>query len=146
MKRFEALSSVAFGALFGFILSRTGATRFDYLHDMFMFRAFQMYGVIGTAIPIAMLGFWWVRRQKAAGRLPASVRLPARRFHPGVVPGAALFGLGWGLSGTCPGPAIIQVGEGHLIALVTVAGILAGNGLYHLVHARYFHWQPERCG
>ena len=146
MKGNGAASSVAFGALFGFILSRAGATRFDYLHDMFVFRAFHMYGVIGTAIPVVMLGFWWIRRQKAAGRLPATVRLPARRFHPGVVPGAVLFGLGWGLSGTCPGPAIIQVGEGHLVALVTVGGILLGNWLYHVVHARYFHWQPERCG
>ena len=143
MKR--ALSSVGFGALFAFILSRSGATSFTYLHNMFTFRAFHMFGLIGTAIPVAMAGLWWVRREKAAGRLPASLRMPQRRFHPGVVPGAVLFGIGWGLSGTCPGPAIIQVGEGHGLALVTVGGILLGNTLYRAVHARFFTWRPERC-
>lgn len=142
----RVLSSVLYGALFGFILSRTGATRFDFLHDMFTFRAFHMYGVIGTAVPIAMLGFWLVRRLKAKGTLPPATKLPERRLHPGVVPGAILFGAGWGLSGTCPGPAIIQVGEGHLIALCTVGGILLGSWLYRLVHARFFRWPAEVCG
>jgi hypothetical protein len=141
-----ALVYVAFGALFGFILSRSGATRFDYLHDMFTFRAFHMYGLIGTAVPVAMLGFALLRRARAAGRVRPDLRLPARRFHPGVVPGAAIFGAGWGLSGTCPAPAIVQVGEGHMLALATVAGILAGNVLYRAAHARLFSWRPEACG
>ena len=142
----RSLSTVAFGALFGFILSRSGATRFDFLHDMFLFRSFHMYGLIGTAIPVVMLGFQLIRRLKANGRLPPSTRLPSRRSHPGVVPGAAVFGAGWALSGTCPGPAAIQVGEGRWIALATVGGILLGNWLYGRVHARYFSWDPDTCG
>ncbi len=137
---------VFFGALFGFILVRSGATRFDYLHAMFTFKAFHMFGLIGTAIPVAMTGLAVIKSRKKARKLPADTRLPDRRLHPGVVPGAVLFGLGWGLSGTCPGPAIIQVGEGRWIALATVAGILVGNALYRAVHARYFKWQPEVCG
>lgn len=146
MKTRSAVEYVLFGSLFGFILSRSGATRFDYLHDMFTFRAFHMFGLIGTAIPVAMAGLAWVRRAKRTGAVPRNTRLPQRRFHPGVVPGAAVFGLGWGLSGTCPAPAIIQLGEGHLIALFTVAGILAGNWIYRVIHTKYFHWQPEMCG
>lgn len=137
---------VLFGALFAFILVRSGATRFDYLHAMFTFKAFHMFGLIGTAIPVAMTGFALIRRARRAGALPRDTRLPQRRFHPGIVPGAILFGLGWGLSGTCPGPAIIQVGEGRWLALFTVGGILAGNGLYRIVHAKYFMWRPEVCG
>ncbi len=97
-------------------------------------------GVAAETRPVTAKGL------KAEGKLPASTRLPRRRFHPGVAPGAAVFGLGWGLAGTCPGPAIIQVGEGHLIALFTVGGILLGNWLYRIVHTRFFHWQPEMCG
>jgi len=93
-----------------------------------------------------MLGFWIVRRLKAQGKLPPSIKLPEKRLHPGVVLGAILLGIGWGLSGTCPGPTVIQPGEGHLIALATVGGILVGNRLYHLVHARFFRWPAEVCG
>jgi uncharacterized membrane protein YedE/YeeE len=61
------------------------------------------------------------------------------------VPGAAIFGLGWALTGTCPGPAIIQVGEGHWMALATVAGIFLGNWAYGLLHEKYFSWQVDFC-
>lgn len=141
-----ALSYGFWGALFGFILSRSGATSFSRLHAMFTLREFHMFGIIGSAIPLVMIGFAVIRRMKKARTLPAATRLPVRRWTPGTLPGAVLFGLGWGLSGTCPGPAIIQVGEGNLLALVTVGGILLGNRLYRAVHAKYFHWTPEVCG
>jgi uncharacterized membrane protein YedE/YeeE len=140
------LSYVCWGALFGFLLSRSGATSFARLHAMFLFEEFHMFGLIGTAIPVALLGFLAIRRLKARGALPAATRLPERRFFPGLVPGAVLFGIGWGLAGTCPGPAIVQVGEGRFVAVFTVGGILLGNWLYRLVHQKWFRWRMEVCG
>jgi uncharacterized membrane protein YedE/YeeE len=127
------------GLVFGFIISRAGAVRFDYIRDMFLLRSAQLYMVIGGAIAVALPLFWWMRFRYP--RLP----WPHRRLTPGTLPGAAIFGLGWALTGTCPGPAVVQVGEGHFMALATVAGIFAGNLLYEAAHRRWFHWKPDSC-
>jgi uncharacterized membrane protein YedE/YeeE len=127
------------GLGFGFIISRCGAVRFDYIRDMFLFKSAQLYFVIGGAIAVALPVFWVLRNR--VPRLP----WPHRRLTPGTLPGAAIFGIGWALTGTCPGPAVVQVGEGHFVALATVAGILVGNLCYEAVHRRWFHWRPDSC-
>jgi len=146
MKKPSYLTYIFFGALFGFILSRCGATNFAMLHDMFLFRGFQLFGVIGTAIPITAIGFAILKRLQKEKKLARPVHFPKRRLNPGTVPGSILFGIGWGLTGTCPGPAIIQVGEGHLTAIATVVGILVGNLAFRELHRRLWTWKPETCG
>jgi uncharacterized membrane protein YedE/YeeE len=135
-----------FGALFAFIISRAGATSFQAIHQMFLFQDLHLYGVIGGAIAVALPGFWILERLKKRGLVKRTLKFASRRKTPGTVPGAILFGLGWAITGTCPGPAIVQVGEGHLVALATVAGIFLGNYLYGRLHGRYFTWQPDICG
>lgn len=139
-------STLFFGSLFGFIISRAGATSFQAINDMFLLKDLHLYGVIGGAIAVAMPGLYWMKRLKRAGRIKRPLKFASRRFTPGTLPGAALFGLGWAVTGTCPGPAIVQVGEGHVIALATVAGIFLGNWLYGRIHARVFTWVPDICG
>jgi uncharacterized membrane protein YedE/YeeE len=136
------------GLGFGFIISRCGAVRFDYIRDMFLFKSAQLYMVIGGAIAVALPLFWWLKDQGGPVGRPYTGRAlpwPHRRMTPGTLPGAAIFGVGWALTGTCPGPAVVQVGEGHFVALATVAGILAGNLAYEAVHRRWFHWRPDTC-
>ena len=146
MKAMKAVGYILFGAGFGFILSRCGATDYQVLHDMFLFRNFQLFGVIGSALPIAAVGFGMLKRSQKEKKLSRPVHFPKRKMNPGTIPGSILFGIGWGLTGTCPGPALVQIGEGHVTALATVAGILAGNLLFREVHRRYFSWKPETCG
>ena len=137
-------SYLAWGAVFGFILSRSGAARFDYINGMFLLTDFTLYGVIGGAIAVAMPGFWLLQRAQKAGRVKG-IPFPRRRMTPGTLPGAALFGAGWAATGTCPGPSMVQIGEGHYIALATVAGILVGNYLYGLYHRKYLSWRVDTC-
>ena len=59
--------------------------------------------------------------------------------------GGVLFGVGWALSGACPGIILVQVGEGKLGALVTLAGVFLGNALYAAVHQRYFRFSVGSC-
>jgi uncharacterized membrane protein YedE/YeeE len=134
------LPYLAWGLGFGFIIARAGAVRFDYIRDMFLLRSFQLYGVIGAAVATALPLFWLLQSRK-----PKGLSWPHRRLTPGTLPGAAIFGLGWALTGTCPGPALVQVGLGHWMALATVAGILAGNLAYEQAHRRWFHWRPDSC-
>ncbi|HTB22544.1 MAG TPA: DUF6691 family protein [bacterium] len=140
MKLRNHIPYLFWGLGFGFIISRAGATRFDYIRDMFLLRSPQLYFVIGGAIAVALPLFAWLH-----ARGPKSLPWPHRRLTPGTLPGAAIFGVGWAVTGTCPGPAAVQVGEGHFIALATVAGILSGNLLYEWAHRRWFHWRPDSC-
>ncbi|MCB9726865.1 MAG: YeeE/YedE family protein [Deltaproteobacteria bacterium] len=129
MKRFALF--LAFGLLFGFILSRVGATDFDAIAEMFLLTDLHLMGVIGVAVGVAGLGLAWTRRRVARGAdLPTIKPKPVK---PGLVLGAALFGAGWAVTGTCPGTGLAQLGEGKLMAVFTVAGIFAGTFLYRLV-------------
>jgi uncharacterized membrane protein YedE/YeeE len=128
------------GLGFGFIISRCGAVRFDYIRDMFLFKSAQLYFVIGGAIAVALPLFAWLKAKKLKG-----LQWPHRRMTPGTLPGAAIFGIGWAVTGTCPGPAVVQIGEGHFVALATVAGIFVGNLVYEAAHRRWFKWTPDSC-
>jgi hypothetical protein len=127
---------LVFGALFGFALSRARATDYDTIAAMFRLTDLHLMFVIGLAIGTAALGFRVLRR--AGNRTPsgAPIELRKKPWHRGAIWGGLLFGAGWALSGACPGTALAQVGEGKLVALFTVAGILAGTYAYGLIRSK----------
>lgn len=146
MKSKAHIPYLFWGLGFGFLIARAGAVRFDYIRDMFLLKDIQLYGVIGGAIATALPLFWWVeKRAKAKDPRFTGLKWPHRRLTPGTLPGAAIFGLGWALTGTCPGPAAVQLGQGHWVALATIAGALIGNLIYETVHRAYFSWRPDSC-
>ncbi|HVE82810.1 MAG TPA: DUF6691 family protein [Myxococcales bacterium] len=120
---------VLFGAVFGFILSRAGATRPEAISGMFLLQDLHLVGVIGVAVVVAGAGFQLLRRAGARSRGGEPLALQPKPMVPGLVAGSALFGVGWALSGTCPGTALAQIGEGQVAGAVTLAGILAGAWL-----------------
>jgi uncharacterized membrane protein YedE/YeeE len=148
MKLRVHLPYVLWGLGFGFLISRSGAVRFDYINAMFLLQpeGWRLYGIIGSAIAVAMPGIALMKRAQKQG-LPAfkKVHFPKRRMTPGTLPGAALFGIGWALTGTCPGPAAIQLGEGHWVALATIAGIFTGSAAYAAWHQKHFEWSLDFC-
>ena len=127
---------IALGALFGFILSRAGATDYDAISGMFGLRDFHLFGVMGIAIVVSAAGFSVARRRRARALNGELLLLPKKPMTRGLAAGALLFGVGWGISGTCPGTALAQIGEGRLAGLVTFTGILLGAWLQH--------WQERR--
>lgn len=124
------------GMLFGFILSRAGVTDYDTIAGMFRLTHVHLFGVIGSAIGTAALGFWVLRR--AGNRTISGEPIDFRRkpWQRGAIWGGLVLGAGWALTGACPGTSLVQVGEGKLVALFTVAGILAGTYLYGWVLSR----------
>ena len=125
-----------FGLLLGFSLSWMGFADFGEVHRMFVFADLRLFltfacGVAATGLAFALLG---------RGR-----RLQAKPIHKGTLAGGALFGVGWAITGACPGAALVQLGEGQLAAVVTLAGIFGGAALYRRVHARWFRWDRGGC-
>ncbi len=130
------------GLLFGFVLSRVGATDYDAIAKMFLLEDLHLAGVIGIAMVVAGLGLGWVRRMRS-GRLAVYAEvIKAKPTKPGLVVGAVLFGAGWAITGTCPGTGLAQLGEGKLMALFTVAGMFIGAGGY----VRFGAWVEALLG
>lgn len=126
---------LAFGTLFGFVLSRSGAADYDYIQGMFLFERWQLYGIIGTAVAVTAPGIWLIKRRgrTAAGR-PIAIEL--KPLNRGSVVGGVLFGIGWSLAGMCPGPIMVNIGEGKLYAFAALAGALVGAGAFGSIYAR----------
>jgi uncharacterized membrane protein YedE/YeeE len=127
---------VTFGGLFGYALSRGRVTDYDTIAGMFRLTDLHLFGVIGSAIATAALGLWLVRRGGNVTVLGAPVEIRRKPWQAGTVWGGLMFGAGWALTGACPGTALVQVGEGKVVALITVAGILTGTYVYGLVRSK----------
>jgi uncharacterized membrane protein YedE/YeeE len=117
---------VLFGTLFGFVLSRAGATDYDAIAGMFQLTDLHLLLVIGTAVVSSALGLALIRGRRLRSISGEPIELTKKAWKPGLALGAVLFGAGWALSGTCPGTALAQIGEGRFAALATLLGILIG--------------------
>ena len=94
--------------------------------------ALVMGGAVGLALPV----FAWARRQRRA-LLGGPMQLPmARQIDGRLLAGSALFGIGWGLAGFCPGPALMNLATGHVEVWLFVAAMLAGMWLHALLERR----------
>jgi uncharacterized protein len=123
---------LGFGVLFGYFLSKARATDYDTVVDMFLFKDFQLWGVILSAIAVTALGLFLLRRKNIrtlTDRQP--IQLECHSFQPRRLIGAFLFGAGWAMAGACPATVLAQIGEGKLVAFATMIGILAGIWAYN---------------
>lgn len=126
---------VVLGTIFGVVLSRSGASDYNYIQAMFLLEDFQLYGIIGTAVALTAPGVWLIKRRgRTAFGTP--IQLGHRSMHRGNVLGGLLFGVGWSLTGMCPGPILVNIGEGKVYALAALAGALTGAALFGTAYPR----------
>jgi uncharacterized membrane protein YedE/YeeE len=94
--------------------------------------AFVMAGAIAVG-----LGAFAVARGRKASYLGLDMKLPdSRRIDRRLIGGSLVFGIGWGIAGFCPGPALVVFGMGDAKAVVFVVAMLAGMGLFELMERR----------
>jgi uncharacterized membrane protein YedE/YeeE len=141
MKAAAAVLQLGLGSCFGVALARSGAADFDAMVRMFRFEEAHLFLVAIVTTLTASLGLFALLRS----RFGDGVRVVSREIHPGSVPGGVLFGIGWGLSGSCPGTVLVQIGSGHVIAVLTLAGILLGNWLFERFAAGRFGLDSDSC-
>ncbi len=130
-------AALLIGIGFGFVLGWARLTDYDVIHDMLLLRSFDVFLIIGAAVATAAIAARLLRAVNArsfVGGEPIawSVTRPTRNH----ITGSLLFGLGWAVSGTCPGPVAAQLGRGQVAALFTLAGVLAGAALFGYVKRR----------
>ena len=136
------------GCAFGAVFIEAEVISWFRIQEMFRFDAFHMFGIIGSAVVVAGLSLMVIKRLGLKNADGKTIGLAPKTIGSGVryIVGGSMFGLGWALTGACPGTSIVQFGTGHTVALSTVAGIMAGIALYQHVHRRFFHWEVDTCG
>jgi len=127
------------GTLFGITLIKSDAVSWFRMQEMFRFQGFQMYGIFMTAIPTSALCIFIMKKFKIKTLDGEPVKILKKKFNRGYVYGAILFGIGWGLTGACPGPIYVQIGSGLSIAIVILLSALAGTWVYSYLRERLPH-------
>ena len=123
------------GTVFGFILSRSGAADYGFIQGMFLFTEFQLYGIIAVAVVVTAPGIWLIK-QRGRTILGQRLSIEMKPFHRGNIAGGVLFGIGWSIAGMCPGPILVNIGEGKLYAFAALAGALTGAGVFGAIYPR----------
>ncbi|MBI3402432.1 MAG: YeeE/YedE family protein [Acidobacteria bacterium] len=111
------------------------------IQEMFRFDAFHMYGIIGSAVAVAGLSLLAIAKLGLRAPDGSPLALAPKRLGTGVryLAGGTIFGLGWALTGACPGPLVALIGGGVPVMVVALAGALAGTWLYGLLRPRLPH-------
>lgn len=124
------LKYLAAGLLFGVVLVKAEVISWYRVQEMFRLQSFHMYGVIGSAVVTAMLSVFLIKRFRCKTIYGESILLPKKTFNKGQVYGGLLFGLGWAITGACPGPLFAQVGTGLSVVVITLLSAVAGTWVY----------------
>jgi uncharacterized membrane protein YedE/YeeE len=121
-------STLGLGTIFGFLLVSVGATNFNTQANMFLFKDFQLPIVLAVAMMTGVVGVWMIRRMGATCIIKQqTIEYIKTPFSKQLIMGSVFFGVGWALTASCPGTAVAMLGEGKLIGVPVVAGIIAGT-------------------
>jgi uncharacterized membrane protein YedE/YeeE len=128
------------GFVFGIVLTKSEAVSWYRIYEMFQFQSFHMYGIISVAIATGLIGIQIIKRNKIKDIDGAPIVIKdkekgAARYWIGGI----LFGLGWGLVGSCPGPIFILLGAGIFPVILVLIGALVGTILYGLFKEKLPH-------
>ena len=96
-------------------------------------------GKHSTSIPTAALSIFLLKKFKIHTLDGDPIEIPKKKFNWGYVYGSLLFGIGWGLTGACPGPIYVQIGSGLTIAFITLLSALAGTWVYSYLKPKLPH-------
>lgn len=125
------LFALCFGIGFGFVLGWARLTDYDVIQAMLLMHEFDLYLMMGSAVATAALGMRFLRAARARSWTDKQpVGWATTRPTRSHLRGSIVFGLGWGIAGTCPGPVVAQLGRGQWVAVCTLAGIFTGVALF----------------
>lgn len=120
----------AWGVLFGIVFVKAEIISWFRIQEMFRLESFHMYGVIGTAVVVGAISVLLIKRFGIKTVHGEAVHIPEKTFNMGQIYGGLLFGLGWAITGACPGPLFAQIGAGYGVVVITFLSAWAGTWVY----------------
>ena len=119
------------GIVFGIVMAKSEAISWFRIQEMFRFQAFHMYGIIGTAVVLGVIGVALIKKFRIRDFHGNPISFyPKDKSVTRYILGGAIFGLGWALSGACPGPMVVNIGYGFVSMVIVFLFALAGTFLY----------------
>jgi uncharacterized membrane protein YedE/YeeE len=133
------LKYMVVGIVFGVVFVKAEVISWFRIQEMFRLQSFHMYGVIGTAVIVGMISVWLIRKFNVKTIYGETIQFHDKKFNKGQIIGGITFGLGWAMTGACPGPLFAQIGTGIFVIGIVLLSAIAGTWVYGYFRERLPH-------
>jgi uncharacterized membrane protein YedE/YeeE len=128
------------GVFFGIVLFKSEAASWFRIYEMFQFKSFHMYGIIGSAVGFGIMITQLIKKSKVKSVFGEEIIIQTKEYSiKRYLLGGILFGLGWALAGTCPGPMYALIGAGYFPIVLVLASATFGTYIYGVIKDKLPH-------
>ena len=127
------------GVLFGIVAVKSEIISWFRIQEMFRLHDIHMYGVIGMAVFTGAISILIIKKFNIKTIDGNEIKLNDVKWDKGKLIGGAIFGLGWALTGACPGPIYAQVGSGYSVIIITLISAILGTYTYGSIRHKLPH-------
>ncbi len=128
------------GILFGIVMTKSEAVSWFRIQEMFRFQGFHMYGIIGVAVVLGAIMHYLIKSGNMKNAFGETIFFKDKpKTYKASIIGGTFFGLGWALTGACPGPLYTLLGQGNLVILVVIGSALLGALTYGALRSKLPH-------
>ena len=127
---YHNLKYLVMGILFGILFIKAEVISWFRIQEMFRLQSFHMFGIIGSAIVVAMLSIFLIKKFRIKTIYGEEIIFHKKEFNKGQIYGGLIFGFGWAITGACPGPLFAQIGTGATVIVMTLLSAIAGTWVY----------------
>lgn len=136
----RSLVYIVLGVIFGVTMYKAETASWFRIYEMFNFQSFHMYGFIGSALVVGLIGIQIMKKKEAKDVDGKSIVIqPKNKSIARYLIGGIFFGLGWALVGACPGPIFVLLGAGVYPIIIVIIGALLGTYLYGIIKDKIPH-------
>jgi uncharacterized protein len=138
-KWYHNIKYLVAGLIFGLLLIKAEVISWFRIQEMFRFESFHMYGIIGSAVVVGIISVLLIKKLNIKTIYGEHIEFHQKKFNKGQIIGGLIFGLGWAMTGACPGPMFAQAGSGFSVIAVMILSAIAGTWVYGKYRDRLPH-------
>ena len=136
----KGLKYILTGIRFGIVMTKSEAISWYRIQEMFLFHSIHMYGIIGVAVILGIIQLLLIKKIKLKDHKGQEIELEDKnKSFPRYLIGGIIFGLGWAMTGACPGPMYTLLGHGFSVFIIIIISVLSVTFLYVLIRLILLH-------